>query len=419
MNTFEIPPLQIDPRSIPPLLHTSEPESFARETLKTRVPNILQEILALNAFPSEIRAALEDLHAEVTSGIIRPLRVATPDRTFWDHVSRPHIGRPWLDVPWFWAEAFFYRRLLEATRYFQAGPWRGVDPFREKKQEELASQAAPQLVETTLRDLPSERSEQFQFLIYASLWGNRIDLSYPRVSEMGRAAGLEDEIGNVLVNDSKQVWDYLRSRRCHRVIILADNAGTELLMDLALSNFLLDEGLTAQVILHLKQQPFFVSDAMPSDVDAALTALALGPGNARSLAEGIRRHLDAGRLHLRTHWLYTTSLCYFQLPDDLRTEIAAADFVIVKGDANYRRLLGDAHWPPTSDFHRITAYFPAPFVALRTLKSELIVGLLPGEPERLTEQDPKWLINGRRAVVQARCKRENRVREVRDTPESF
>ena len=88
----------------------------------------------------------------------------------------------------------------------------------------------------------------------------------------------------------------------------------------------------------------------------------------------------------------------------MRAEIAASDFVIVKGDANYRRLLGDAHWPPTSDFRCVTAYFPAPFVTLRTLKSELIVGLLPGEAERLTEQDSERLTNGQRAVVQGRCK---------------
>ncbi|HXX39733.1 MAG TPA: damage-control phosphatase ARMT1 family protein [bacterium] len=405
MSAFEIPPLQIDPGSLPPPLQTSDPRSFARETFETRVPLIIQDALAVNAFPTEIRAALEDLHAEITSGVIRALRETTPDRTFWDRAFRPHAGRTWFDVPWFWAEAFFYRRLLEATGYFGPGPWRGVDPFEKKKREELQPHAAPQLMEKTLCSLPADRCDRFQFLVHASLWGNRIDLSYPQVSEMGRTAGLRGETANVLVDDSRQVWDYLDSHRCRRVMILADNAGTELLTDLALSDFLLTEGCATQVTLQLKPQPFFVSDAMPSDVDAALTALTPGSQTARCLAHRIREHLTAARLRVRTHWLFTTNLFYFQLPDDLRKEIAASDFVIAKGDANYRRLLGDAHWPPTSDFHRVTAYFPAPFVTLRTLKSELIVGLRPGEAERLAAQDPKWLINGRRAVVQARCER--------------
>jgi len=76
--------------------------------------------------------------------------------------------------------------------------------------------------------------------------------------------------------------------------------------------------------------------------------------------------------------------------------------VIVKGDANYRRLLGDAHWPPTTPFAQATAYFPAALVALRTLKGEIIVGLREGEAERLTAEDPAWLVNGQRGVIQAR-----------------
>jgi hypothetical protein len=40
-------------------------------------------------------------------------------------------------------------------------------------------------------------------------------------------------------------------------------------------------------------------------------------------------------------------------------------------------------------------------VALRTLKAEIIVGLRSGEAERLQTEDPAWLVNGKRGVVQA------------------
>jgi len=106
--------------------------------------------------------------------------------------------------------------------------------------------------------------------------------------------------------------------------------------------------------------------------------------------------LKKGRLQLFTHWFYVTSFFYFQLPDDLRAELAAADLVIFKGDVNYRRLIGEVHWPPTTPFAQTTAYFPAPLVALRTCKGELIVGLAQGEAERLQAQDPTWMVNGRR-----------------------
>jgi len=61
------------------------------------------------------------------------------------------------------------------------------------------------------------------------------------------------------------------------------------------------------------------------------------------------------------------------------------------------------HWEHTESFEKITSYFPAPLVALRTLKSELMVGLQPEQTENLQRQDPKWLINGRWGIVQSRA----------------
>jgi hypothetical protein len=116
----------------------------------------------------------------------------------------------------------------------------------------------------------------------------------------------------------------------------------------------------------------------------------------------LRSHQDNQRLQLRTHWHYATSLFHFQMPEDLRTELASMDLVILKGDVNYRRLVGDVHWPPTKPFEEATAYFPAPLVALRTMKAELIVGLDEGEAKRLWQDDPEWMVNGRRGLIQAR-----------------
>jgi hypothetical protein len=123
---------------------------------------------------------------------------------------------------------------------------------------------------------------------------------------------------------------------------------------------------------------------------------------ALALSERLRAHLETGRLQLRAHWFYATSLFYFQLPPDLDAELRGMDLVVLKGDVNYRRLLGDAHWPPTTPFEQATAYFPAPCAALRTLKAELVVGLGPGDSERRQAQDPDWLVNGRYGLVQAR-----------------
>ena len=44
----------------------------------------------------------------------------------------------------------------------------------------------------------------------------------------------------------------------------------------------------------------------------------------------------------------------------------------------YRKLLGDRTWNTHERFSDLVSYFPAPVAALRTCKSPLAVGLLPG-----------------------------------------
>ena len=399
---FIVPPSLVKAAELPPAIRTSDADSFARYTFMERVPGILRETLALNGFPDVSQRALEALHVEVTQGRVRELHEDAPDRTFWNAVSASHIGRSWLDVPWYWAEAFLYRRMLEATGYFQPGPGHQVDPFGAKKATELAPDAAPHAVNALLNRLPDEPRGRFDMLLHASLWGNRSDLSYDVARHLGRPTGAPEERANLLVDDSNRMWDLLRTKECSRLAILTDNAGTELLMDLALADYLLCQDLVEEVQLHLKPYPFFVSDAMVQDVWAGLAALEAAGGAARALAQRLRTQIVRGDLRLLTHWYYGTSLFYFQLPEDLRDLLTDMDLVVAKGDVNYRRLLGDAHWPPTTPFVQATGYFPAALVALRTLKAEIIVGLGLGEAERLRAEDPSWLVNGKRGVVQAR-----------------
>ena len=402
MTAFTIPKALLKREELPPAILTSEPGSFAQYTFRERVPAILQETVRLNPFPEDIHRAFQELLAEITSGGIRPLREEAPDRAFWNTVSAPHFGRGWLDVPWYWAEAYFYRRILEVTRYFQPGPWCGVDPFGPKKATELVPEAAPRAVQALLSCLPEAPRARFEASLYASLWGNRTDLSYEAAARLGRPTGARDERTNLLVDDTTALWNCLQGGQGRRVAILADNAGTELLMDLVFVEHLLTQNLVDEIQLHVKPQPFFVSDATAQDVTDGLEALEREGGAARDLATRLRLHVADRRLRVVTHWHYATSLFFFELPEDLHRTLAGMDLVIVKGDANYRRLLGDAHWPHTTPFAHVTRYFPSPLVVLRTLKAEIIVGLRPGQPEQLQAEDPGWLVNGKRGIVQAR-----------------
>jgi len=408
LTGFHLPAPLLDPATLPPPILTSEPGSFAQDTLRRRIPAILQETIDLNPdFDLLVRRGLDELGTELRSGRIRELREDAPDVALWNEVSAPHLGRSWLDVPWYWAEAYFYRRLLEATGYFREGRWRGFDPFGAKKRTEWAATAAtaaaaPAALEALLAGLPADPAARFEQLFHASLWGNRTDLSYMVAAHLGGTANSHAERENLLADDTAATWEWLRARRPCPVAIMADNTGTELLMDLALIDFLLEAGLASAVHLYLKPQPFFVSDAMTADVKAGLDALRAGGKPARALAERTEAALSRHDLALIEHWFSATSLFYFQLPDELLVELAGMGLVIFKGDVNYRRLLGDAHWTSTASLADAVSYFPAPLVALRTLKGEIIAGLAPGQAEQLAADDPAWLVNGRRGVIQAR-----------------
>ena len=91
---------------------------------------------------------------------------------------------------------------------------------------------------------------------------------------------------------------------------------------------------------------------------------------------------------------------YRKMPQVLRSQIATHDIVILKGDVNYRRLIGDRHWEPTTPVEVAAGYFPTSFLSLRTLKGEIILGVT-GEILANIEKDgdSDWLVNGKRGMI--------------------
>ncbi|MDX2054396.1 MAG: damage-control phosphatase ARMT1 family protein [Polyangiaceae bacterium] len=388
--------------SVPPPLHTAEVGTFAHNTLRVRVPEILQKVRrALEPLSREVAANFDQLYAELTAGVIGEFLDLGPDAEDWRLAVAPHVGKSWLNLPWYFAEAFFYRRVLAATGFFGSGALARVDPYASFKMSELTDSEGLGRLRRVLDDLDRLKGERerLKALFLASLWGNRVDLSYNVAEKLGSHEG--DTASDLLVDDSDRVARLLIENRNARISLIADNAGTEFLMDLALVHELIQLGATVE--LHLKAQPTFVSDATAEDLEATLACLS-NSANVRLSALGseLRAFLSRGQLVAVPDLFYTSSFHYPQMPLALRTRLSPCALVILKGDANYRRLCSDAHWPADTSFSAVVGYFPAPLVALRTLKSEVVVGLAPGGAEALSKEDPEWLVNGRRGVIQAR-----------------
>jgi len=385
---------------LPPPLMTSELGSFARRTIVERKPQIIRQVIEDNDYPPDVVQALETFSEEIASQPMRPLSEQAPDVAFWNRELAGYRGKMWLEVGWYFAETYFYRRLLEAVRYFQLGPWEGHDPFgkRKREQEEVAVE---RLAGDWSQLADVEPEVAFEPLLHSCLWGNRADLSNYTVNLQAHG-GLRasEERRNILIDHTDKVWELLAGG-LQRVDFVNDNVGMELLFDLALADFLLVQGRVREGVFHLKDRPFFVSDAMPKDVQMTLSLLRVVPDAAvQGLGARLQEHLAAERLILKDDPFWTSSLMFRQVPQSLRAELARSNLVILKGDVNYRRLLDDRHWPHTMRLEEIAAYFPAPLLVLRTLKGEIIVGLEPGQAEALAAEDPTWLINGKRGIIQ-------------------
>ena len=183
-----------------------------------------------------------------------------------------------------------------------------------------------------------------------------------------------------------------------------DNAGFELCTDLLLADHLLTSGAAAVVRLRVKHHPTFVSDVLEADVDGTSDALAADGGRhpaAAAAAARWRGRRTDGSLVCRAEPYWAMPYPLWEMPADIRADLAAtSDLVIIKGDANYRRALGDRPWPLDARFDDVVSYAPAPLLALRTLKAELGCGMPKAKTDAAAAADPTWLTDGAWGVIQ-------------------
>jgi hypothetical protein len=382
-----------------PVIRADVPGTFAHGVLAERHPALIRQVREATPYPPSARRALDALLTEITEGTVEPLPPEAFDARRWARWGADdHAGGPWFELPFLWAESYFYRRLLGAVGHFTAGPWQGLDPFAPFKDAELRSAAVDD--ELAALDALGGRSgqEEADALLHAALWGNRADLGF-RITSGEAAAG---DAGQLVSDDRDRLWGLVPpgAPEDTAVHLIADNAGRELVPDLLLLDHLLRTGRAGRAVLHVKPYPYYVSDATTADVAAALRRLAAAAGRAGEAGRRLWTAVADGRLRVGAHPFFCAPLAYDAMPDDLREELASAALTIVKGDLNYRRLVGDRLHPPTTPFAARTAYFPSPVAALRTLKSDVVTGLDAATVAALDATGETWRVTGTHALVQ-------------------
>ena len=217
------------------------------------------------------------------------------------------------------------------------------------------------------------------------LWGNATDLSlltslkYEDIQKLQGSKARKAAEKNILVNDIPVAFQVLKAaqktkgKQARQVDIVLDNAGFELFVDLILAGYLLSAGLATQIVLHPKSIPWFVSDVLPGDFGALLSALAnpqdffsspIDEGSQSGtkpapLSEAeisdlsfLFQHWSGfhqeGQLTIRPNRFWTHAGSYWRLPHTaprLLDDFKQSELVIFKGDLNYRKLTGDVCLP--------------------------------------------------------------------------
>ncbi|XP_048000016.1 damage-control phosphatase ARMT1-like isoform X2 [Leguminivora glycinivorella] len=214
--------------------------------------------------------------------------------------------------------------------------------------------------------------------------------------------------------------------------IVCDNAGFELFADLCLATWLVEQKIVTKIRFYVKKIPWFISDVTPKDFTELITMCcnaeysrqAPAPEPKKPLAEGeapppptsvtsaelkalgkkFQRYYEDGVFVVSCEDFWTSPHVFKDMKKYdywLYRKLQYAVAVLFKGDLNYRKLLGEKNVPPiTPLLQALQGFQPAPLIACRTVKCDLICGLKKGRAEQLFKIDPKWMQTGDYGVIQ-------------------
>ncbi|PAA46827.1 hypothetical protein BOX15_Mlig000305g6, partial [Macrostomum lignano] len=424
---------QVD--NLPEPLSARFVDSFAYKTVRDRLPVILAKVAdSVCRRKSEFNSTnMDRVKSVIIGGVSRlrnelqtdkpllPLSDSASDTTAWnDYLAEltETLGRApsWFKEPWLYVECYMYRRLLELVNL--ADLTVGIDLFAPEKRQSLlgsaalAAAAAEAALAAEAEAEAANGAPQLRRLLRLCLSANLADLSLSALAEAHQLAADDANSSGliILLDHTDQFVDCLRQRgpAVAVVHIVLDNVGPELVSDLCLAECLLRGGHAGKVRLHTKAAPWFVSDATELDLAATLDWLASGSAGQSSvqLAESLRSRLSTGQLSSGSDPFWTTWLAFADMETSplgakLYKKLSQADCVVLKGDLNYRKAVSDLAWPPTAPLAKAVGRFrPAPLLLVRTLKSNVVAGLAPGQAEAADAQHSDWMVAGKCGVLQ-------------------
>jgi len=450
---FPRTPSRVDPNNPPwPAYRGYHEYSFAHATMGHRLPTILGKAIddtvkTLNDQSEEdiikdlvtciekMEDLMDDLHK---NSKLRPIHDdGEGDIPLWNkEIAKYFRGKDFMNAPWLFAEAYKYRRLHEC--FSMSKYWKDYDVFFRQKCETF-SRSGQAVFELSTRfaelfmynDTDSEEKKEaarkilFMELTQVCLWGNStdlsllIDMSEEDIKKLQSTGGdhLASTEKNILGNHMSELWGLVGKLKGGRVDFVLDNAGFELYCDLVYADWLIQSGICSEVRFHGKRFAWFVSDVTKKDWNWLLNSMVYGhlfPGQSdnelaslKKMGQRWKQYEAEGKWVYEQHPFWCTGYTFWDIKTespDLFLHLSGSDLVIFKGDLNHRKLTYDCHAPPTTPFEVAIGPLASepgtpPVASLRTIKSDVVVGIKGEDAQRLDKEEEGWKISGRYAVI--------------------
>lgn len=371
---------------------TSDKGSFAEYTARERFPKIFRENCSEN-YEDILKIIVEDgLNGSRHPGIEMMKKAV-------EQYKDLSIQEFFNDAPFLLAEFYFYHLLLCRWNYGE----KRFDYFASKK--DVISEEESLDFTNKLEDLfcqkenlyfekkRSERKEKIKEwlprLFSYSLSANTADLS--------QAVDIQNDTVRTICDETDKCVEFLMKKifdRGSRIDIICDNSRKELFSDIYLAVFLLEFDFTKKVVLHLKPVPFFVSDATMDDF--AKFVFLLTPGNRNSK---LTKLLQSKQIEVSTDDFWVEPKYFDELPPK---KFEKSDLIILKGDLNYRRLIGDynSEKKRTLTERNLCRFHNMPVIVFRVLKSDLICGVDPVFEAIAKNADSEYKKSGKWGIIQ-------------------
>lgn len=405
-------------------------DNFARETIKYRLKNIVmnlekkyEEMPDYSRFTNSV-FSLEFLNNGVFSRFHNDLFKEwkkSLEQYNGGKISTFFINAPFIDV-----EHYFYYYILDKVNSQQTiNEGNFIDPFLDAKIASIKSDYCNESIKhkSKIKELlnlgiqikecigDQRQKDNIIELLKLNLSANSTDLSQLFWEQFSSVTSI--------IDDGEIFWEEFVSdlHNVNRINVLVDNFGIEFLADIIMGYyFILKKGRDSsiEIVYHVNELPVFVSDVKRGDDQVlfkVLTELIKDNAQYKYLLEDINHFIQNGKIKFKSDFFWNMPSRYDTIAQskykksgylsEVKSIFTGNDLLIIKGDLNYRRMVGDKNYNPQKKIEKFIKYISCPVLIIRSFKSN--VTLLGKSYNNVVENkniEQDWQSNGKYGVIQ-------------------